>query len=635
MTPTPFTTVLVANRGEIALRVVRAVREAGLRSVAVYSDADAGAPHVLAADEAVRLGPTPAAESYLSIDAVLDAARRSGADAVHPGYGFLSERAAFARAVADAGLVFIGPSADVMDLMGRKDHARAVAERAGVPVTWRYEISADGHGADVPADAYPVLVKAAAGGGGKGMRVVRAPGELDAALAAARREAASAFGDDTLLVEQYVQDGRHVEVQVFGDHHGTVLHLLERDCSVQRRHQKVLEEAPAPTITPATRERLLTSAVSLAREVGYVGAGTVEYLVWGHGDDERLAFLEMNTRLQVEHPVTEEVTGLDLVRWQLDVAAGLPLPITQDDVRCDGHAFEARVYAEDPGAGFLPQAGTPSVVRWPAGVRVETALEAGQEVGTAYDPMVAKVVVHGADRESARRALVAALDGCAVVGLTTNLGFLRRLAASDACRDAAVHTAWLDGDAAEPLVARPPVPAGVGAAAARAWVRTELGTGPLDPGPFATRDGWRAGGPAADVSVVLTDVDGLTRAHRVPLAEVDAPGAVASRVRDDLVTVVVEGQDWEFVLPGARRSAQGAAGDADVVSPMPGTVLDVGVEVGAEVRAGDVLGVVEAMKMELALKAPHDGVVALVGASVGDQVPLGHLLFRVDAEPGA
>ncbi|MFY0409219.1 biotin carboxylase N-terminal domain-containing protein [Solicola sp. PLA-1-18] len=618
----PFTRVLVANRGEIALRVLRAVREAGLVGIAVYSDADADAPHVRAADVAVRLGPTPAAESYLSIDAVMAACRATGAEAVHPGYGFLSERAELARAVADAGLVLIGPSADVMDLMGRKDHARAVAEAAGVPTTARFDLR-DDDTVDAPDDAYPLLVKAAAGGGGRGMRVVRAAADVPEAVGAARREASSAFGDDTLLVEQYVEHGRHVEVQVVGDAHGTVLHLFERDCSVQRRHQKVLEEAPAPTITATTRERLLTSAVALAREVGYVGAGTVEYLVWGEGDDEQIAFLEMNTRLQVEHPVTEEVTGVDLVDWQLEVAAGRPLPCTQDDLHCVGHAFEARVYAEDPYAGFLPQAGTASVVSWPGGVRVETALEPGQVVGTAYDPMVAKLVVHGPDRESARRALVDALDRTGVVGLRTNTGFLRRLAASDEYRDAAIHTAWLDGDEATDLLHEPEVPAEAGDLAARAWVAAQ----PTGAGPFGVRDGWRIAAPPADAQVVLTAPDGSTRVHRV--APADA-GGVAADVDGERVSVAVEGQTWELLAPGARRAGRAAAGDADVASPMPGTVLAVRVDVGATVAAGDVLGVVEAMKMELALKAPHDGVVGHVGAAVGEQVPLGHVLFRVE-----
>ncbi len=444
---TKLSTLLVANRGEIAVRVIRTARRLGLRTVAVYSDADREAPHVRAADVAVRIGPTPASESYLHVDAILAAARSTGADAVHPGYGFLSERAEFARAVTDAGLVFVGPPASVIERMGRKDLAREIAVAAGVPVVPSAEI---GSGAQDVELAFPVLVKAAAGGGGKGMRVVRDPAHLDEALTAARREALSAFGDDTLLLERYVEHGRHVEVQVLADHHGSVVHLFERDCSAQRRHQKVVEEAPAPTITTETRDLLTRSAVALAREVGYTNAGTVEFLVAGEPDRQEVFFLEMNTRLQVEHPVTELTVSvgpepLDLVALQLQVAAGRPLPFGQDDVRSSGHAFEARVYAEDAFAGFLPQAGVAKAVRWSPRARVDAALETGQEVTSAYDPMLGKVIVHGSTREAARRALVGALDDTAVLGLTTNLGFLRALVASDEFRDCGVDTAWLDG----------------------------------------------------------------------------------------------------------------------------------------------------------------------------------------------
>src|SRR6201996_1257870 len=447
-----FGSVLVANRGEIAVRVLRSARDAGLRTVAVYSDADLDAPHVRMADTAVRIGPAPAAESYLSIPALIDAARRTGAEAVHPGYGFLSERAEFAQACADAGLVFIGPPAEVIEVMGRKDRARRIAVKADVPVVPAIEeTEADDPAGDPAGDTelarrataevgFPLLVKAAAGGGGKGMRIVREAAALPEALAAARREARSAFGDDTLLIERYVERGRHIEVQVLADQHGHVLHLFERDCSVQRRHQKVLEEAPAPTISAAVRERLTAAAVRLTRAVGYVNAGTVEFLAAG----EDVYFLEMNTRLQVEHPVTELITGQDLVALQLQVAQGDELSLRQEDVTTGGHAFEARVYAEDPGQGFLPQAGTASVVRWPARARGDAALEPGSEVGTWYDPMLAKIIAYGPNREAARTALVAALDDTAILGLTTNVGFLRRLADSPEYRDAAIDTAWLD-----------------------------------------------------------------------------------------------------------------------------------------------------------------------------------------------
>ncbi|MBW8749887.1 MAG: ATP-grasp domain-containing protein, partial [Propionibacteriales bacterium] len=414
--PVAIHTLLIANRGEIALRVMRTAAALGIRTVAIHTALDAGAPHTRAADALVEV------PSYLDIDAVVDAARRSGATAIHPGYGFLSERAEFARAIEKAGLKLVGPSADVMEQMGRKDAAREVAVAAGVPVvpSWSADLVSTGSTTDLD---FPVLVKAAAGGGGKGMRVVRTPADYADAVAAARRESQAAFGDDTLLVEKYVESGRHIEVQVIGDSHGTVLHLFERDCSTQRRHQKVLEEAPAPTITEETRALVTRSAVALAAQVGYENAGTVEFLL--DNATGEAYFLEMNTRLQVEHPVTELVTGLDLVELQLRVAAGEPLPVTQDDVRLRGHAIEARVYAEDSFGGFLPQAGTAALVRWSSHARVDHALESGQIVTTSYDPMLGKVIAHGPDRESARQALLAALDESGVLGLTTNLGFLR------------------------------------------------------------------------------------------------------------------------------------------------------------------------------------------------------------------
>jgi 3-methylcrotonyl-CoA carboxylase alpha subunit/acetyl-CoA/propionyl-CoA carboxylase biotin carboxyl carrier protein len=645
-------TLLVANRGEIALRVIRAAHEAGLRTVAVYSDADREAPHVRAADTAVRIGPTPASESYLDIDAILHAARATGADAVHPGYGFLSERSAFARAVTEAGLTFVGPSADVMDRMGRKDLAREVAVAAGVPVVPSAQLSHDE--VDTSVVGYPLLVKAAAGGGGKGMRIVRDPADFASALAAARREALSAFGDDTMLVERYVEHGRHVEVQVLADTHGNVVHLFERDCSAQRRHQKVIEEAPAPDLSDEARKVLHESAVALARQVGYVNAGTVEFLV--SGDD--VYFLEMNTRLQVEHPVTEAVvtdtTGrhVDLVLLQLAVAAGEPLPFTQDELSCTGHAFEARVYAEDAFNGFLPQAGVAEVVRWSPRARIDAALESGQAVGTSYDPMLGKVIVHGATREAARRALVTALDDTAILGLTTNLGFLRGLAASDAFRDNEVHTAWLDThtDAIRPTGSD--VAAVLGAwALAHAQVQDE--------GPFGSADGWRLAGPPAPTPVELV-VEGETVLFTVGAAEVstsstgqgrertwrvhpiasdegvlrveldDRVHEAAVRIGAHAVDVAHLGHTFSFARPDAfGPDSTGAASDGTVVAPMPGTVLAVSAQVGQRVAEGEVLGVMEAMKMELSLKAPVAGTVTTVGAATGDQVALGATLFVV------
>ncbi len=644
----PISTLLVANRGEIALRIIRAARERGLRTVAVYSDADRGAPHVRAADVSVRIGPTPASESYLSIEAIVDAARRTGADAVHPGYGFLSERAPFARAVVEAGLTFVGPSAEVMDRMGRKDVAREVAIAAGVPVVPSAALRGDE--VDAEAVGYPLLVKAAAGGGGKGMRIVRDPADFADALAAARREAASAFGDDTILVERYVEHGRHVEVQVLADTHGNVVHLFERDCSTQRRHQKVLEEAPAPTISAEVRRVLTESAVALAREVGYVNAGTVEFLVAG----DEVFFLEMNTRLQVEHPVTELVTGLDLVQLQLMVAAGEPLPFAQDDVTLHGHAIEARVYAEDAFNGFLPQAGVAERVRWSSRARIDAALESGQVVGSSYDPMLGKVIVHGPTREAARRALVTALDDTAILGLTTNLGFLRGLAASDAFRDNEIDTAYLD---THPDVVRPEGETEAAVLAAWALATSPGEDRPAEPThPFGVRDGWRSAGPAAMTPVELV-VGGDTVVYEVdpvgtvtagdrtwvvhPIAseagvlrlEVDdLVHEAAVRIGPHRVDVAHRGNTHLFARPDAfGPGAHHAVSDGTVAAPMPGTVLSVTAAVGRQVAEGETLGVMEAMKMELALKAPMAGTVIEVGAAAGDQVALGATLFVVEA----
>jgi acetyl/propionyl-CoA carboxylase alpha subunit len=622
-------TVLVANRGEIALRVFRTCRRLGVRTVAIHTDADVDAPHTRAADEALWV------PSYLYVDGVVSAAQEAGADAIHPGYGFLSERAAFARTVEEAGLILVGPSGEVMDAMGRKDHAREIAVAAGVPVVPSYAVEDD------PATfAYPVLVKAAAGGGGKGMRTVGSAGEYAEALAAAKREAASAFGDDTMLVEKYVESGRHIEVQVLGDAHGHVVHLFERDCSTQRRHQKVLEEAPAPTIDDELRGRITAAAVDLARQVGYTNAGTVEFLLDNASGD--FYFLEMNTRLQVEHPVTESVVRiggreLDLVEQQLRVAAGEPLSFTQDDVALTGHAIEARVYAEDPFGGFLPQAGTTSIVRWADSVRVDHALESNQVVSTAYDPMLGKVIAWADNREAARRALVDALDHTAILGLTTNAGFLRALVAGDEFRDAAIDTSWFDHHEV------PAPDAGIPRVMA-AWVSAMLAA--FDTGHPFQADGFRLGGAPAGTLVeldreVLVDraagtVDGVP-VHEVSaeqhVLELDIDGhrsRAVVNVQPDIVEVSYQGQ--RFVLTGPDRLADHVAvGDGTLTAPMPGTVLEVRVAVGDAVEEGQVLGMMEAMKMELSLKAPFAGTVTSVDASAGDQVPLGAALFVVSA----
>ncbi|OUZ12494.1 hypothetical protein BHE97_01955 [Aeromicrobium sp. PE09-221] len=615
-----FSRVLIANRGEIARRIIRACRESGLVSIAVYSDADADAPFVHEADESARLGPTPASESYLSVEAILTAARRTGAEAVHPGYGFLSERAEFARAVTEAGMVFIGPTAEVMEAMGRKDRARDIAERAGVPVTPRFEPDA------VPAEAFPVLVKAAAGGGGKGMHIVGRAEDLADALAVASREARSAFGDDALLIEKYIEAGRHVEVQVFGDAHGEVVHLYERDCSAQRRHQKVIEEAPAPFLDSGVRRVLLDSAVALSREVGYVGAGTIEFLVAG----TEAYFLEMNTRLQVEHPVTEEITGVDLVQWQFQIAQGEPLPLRQDEIACEGHAIEARLYAEDPYAGFLPQAGRVVDVQWPWHERVEAAIDrAPAEIGTAYDPMLAKIIARGATRDEAIDALVDALSQTAVLGVTTNTGFVRRLADSTAFREGAVHTAWLDDPAAAgSLLERPEVPASVLLAAA------DLLTDPGEDSPFGARDAWRSLGSGSD-AVTLLDQHGSE--HRVDLAAWRRghaePGiAPWTTRRGGRVWAALDGDIWTIERPDPMaRELRSALGEETVNAPMPGTVLTLDVAEGDRVVTDQRIATMEAMKMELTLVAPHDGVVGELGARPGQQVPIGHMIARVTA----
>ena len=491
--------VLVANRGEIALRVLRACDELGIETVAVYSDADVAAPHVTAARHAVRLGPAPPVESYLSIDRIIEAARGAGADAIHPGYGFLAENEAFASACQDAGLIFIGPPPEAIAAMGSKISARRLMERAGVPVV-PGETPADQSDASVAAAAeragFPLLVKASAGGGGKGMRVVLGKADLPAAISGARHEAMAAFGDDTLYVERLITRPRHVEIQIFADAHGGAVHLFERDCSTQRRHQKVVEESPSPAVTPALRARMGDAAVAAARAVGYRNAGTIEFLLEGEGDDARFYFLEMNTRLQVEHPVTEAVTGVDLVRAQLRVAAGHPLPWTQAELNQRGHAIECRVYAEDPSAGYLPQAGRVLLYRPPErpGVRIDAGVVEGSEVPVHYDPMIAKVVVHAETRDVAIDRMCAALSEFRILGLPTNIAFLRAVVDSPAFRAGQIDTAYLD-DRGASLAAPAPVPAAALAAAVAhdeaAAAATTTGDEPSTQDPWVSLQGWR------------------------------------------------------------------------------------------------------------------------------------------------
>lgn len=630
-----FQTVLVANRGEIARRVIRTLRALGIRSVAVYSDADADSPHVREADAAVRIGPSPATASYLDIDAVIAAARRTGAQAIHPGYGFLSESVGLAEACAESGIVFVGPSVDALQIMGDKARAREHVLRYGVPVVPGFDAKglSDLEIAEEAAGVgYPLLIKPSAGGGGKGMEVVVEAEGLRGALASARRVAAAAFGDDSLILERLIRRPRHIEVQVFGDADGTVVALGERECTLQRRHQKVIEEAPSAGIPAHTRERLLSAAVLAAESVDYVGAGTVEFLIDADAPDE-VFFIEMNTRLQVEHPVTEEVTGLDLVALQLRAAAGLPLDVTP---RLRGHAVEARVYAESPERGFLPSTGTVLLFEPPTGVRVDAAIETGSEVTGFYDPMIAKVIAFADDRATALARLDEALARTVVLGVDTNIAFLRTL-----CQDVRVIEGDLDTGLIEtllPLEAEKPSPAQLAAARdAVSGSGEPLRTSAL----WRELPGWRLGAEdaARAVFAALTDDD-------VEVALVDAPavrsrsGVRAAVDRDGAVWVAEEGRTVRLRPLDRRqrmrrrlsaREAGSAATEPEGRAPMPGSVVAVHVADGASVSAGDPLVSIEAMKMEHPVLAPHDGVVHLLVA-VGDQVRRDQPVARVTTE---
>ncbi|MGW1793230.1 acetyl-CoA carboxylase biotin carboxylase subunit [Streptomyces tubercidicus] len=644
---TNFDTVLIANRGEIAVRVIRTLRALGIRSVAVYSDADADARHVREADTAVRIGPAAAAESYLSVERLLEAAVRTGAQAVHPGYGFLAENAAFARACADAGLVFIGPSADAIELMGDKIRAKETVREAGVPVVPGSSGSGldDGQLAAAAREiGMPVLLKPSAGGGGKGMRLVREEALLADEIASARREARSSFGDDTLLVERWIDRPRHIEIQVLADGHGNVIHLGERECSLQRRHQKVIEEAPSVLLDEATRAAMGEAAASAARSCGYRGAGTVEFIVPGK-DPASYYFMEMNTRLQVEHPVTELVTGLDLVEWQLRVAAGERLPYAQEDITLTGHAIEARICAEDPARDFLPTGGTVLTLHEPEGdgVRTDSGLTEGGEVGSRYDPMLSKVIAHGPDRASALRRLRAALAGTVTLGVTTNAGFLRRLLAHPDVVSGELDTGLVEREAAGLVDGTVPDEVYAAAAAVR---QAALEPAVADGGwrdPFAAPNGFRLGGEPAPVRHWLR-VPGHD-----PVAHDVRPDAAAAQVTPDRVRVTVDGvlhtfhhsgdwlgrdgDSWQVTthdpVAAALRGAAGAHGADTLAAPMPGTVTVVKVAVGDEVAAGQGLLVVEAMKMEHVISAPHAGTVAELDVTAGSTVAMDQILAVV------
>lgn len=658
-----FTKILIANRGEIACRVIATCRRLGIATVAVYSDADRNARHVRLADEAIAIGPAPAAESYLRSDVILEAARRSGAQAIHPGYGFLSENAAFADACAAAGVVFIGPPASAIRAMGDKSAAKALMQQAGVPLTPGYHgDNQDPQFLREQADAigYPVLIKASAGGGGKGMRRVDDSAAFIEALASCQREARSAFGNDHVLVEKYVLRPRHIEIQVFGDGHGNVVHLFERDCSVQRRHQKVLEEAPAPGMTAERRAAMGKAAVDAARAVGYVGAGTVEFIASPEGD---FYFMEMNTRLQVEHPVTEFITGTDLVAWQLSVAAGQPLPKRQDELAISGHALEARLYAEDADKGFLPSTGTLHHLRLPlesAHVRVDTGVEQGDTITPFYDPMIAKLIVWDVDREAALRRMQQALAACQVVGVTTNAGFLRRLVGTASFSQAKLDTALIEreqdalgapaaGD--EALWTLAAVAATVTTASAAVDAR--------DPrSPWQAQDGWRIGASASRLLPlqqgehqhtlrVWTQPDGWQVQRDAEPAQ-----QVSGRFADGQLDVTLDGQRWRagvlrddsqvylFTAQGQQRftvhdpvgeSEQATADAGSLLAPMPGRIVATLVEPGSKVSRGTPLVVLEAMKMEHTLAAPADGTVHGYRAKAGEQVGDGAVLVDFEA----
>lgn len=667
-------TVLVANRAEIAHRVIRTCRDLGIGTVAVYSDADRELPYVAAADVAVHLGPAPAHSSYLDFERILGAARRTGADAIHPGYGFLSENAAFARAVAEAGLVWIGPPPEAIEAMGDKARARRLAETHGVPIVDGYDSSQDPYNLEQAAEAigFPVLVKAVAGGGGRGMRRVDDATELADALNSARREAEAAFGDGTLILERYIERPRHIEVQVFGDTHGTVLHLGERECSIQRRHQKVVEEAPSPAVGPELRSQLGAAAVKVARAAGYVGAGTVEFLL---APDGSFFFLEMNTRLQVEHPVTEEVTGLDLVALQISVAEGRPLPLTQDEVRLEGSSIEVRVYAEDPLRDYLPGTGPVRRMELGAGpgLRVDAGYAAGTAVGPHYDSLLAKVIASGPDRATASRRLRRAIQRAWVPGVTTNLPLLREILA---------HPAWDAGDLDTGFLGRhglptpPPLNLDLGAIAATclgAALRARTGPGHTPPGwrlygSAEQEDTWRCGAEEArvvwthqrdgalalavhrgeeathhtarvldlDGDALTLELDGVRATWRIAhLPAADRPSGPGPDAVEDGDTLYVHTGQAEAFVQLAPRFPPPAAAEAEpgtCAAPTPGTVVGVHVAVGDRVEAGQRLVTLEAMKMEHAVTASEPGVVTELRVEPGEAVDEGMLLARIEPE---
>jgi len=613
--------ILIANRGEIACRVIRTAKRLGLRTVAVYSEADAGALHVRLADQAIAIGPAPARESYLVGERIIAAARESGAEAIHPGYGFLSENADFAEAVKAAGLVWVGPNPDSIRAMGLKDAAKSRMIAAGVPVTPGYlgeDQSLERLQAEAGKVGYPVLIKAVAGGGGKGMRRVDDPAEFEANLLSCQREAASSFGDARVLIEKYILSPRHIEVQVFGDTHGNIVHLFERDCSLQRRHQKVIEEAPAPGMDAATRAAVCKAAVEAARAVDYVGAGTIEFIADGSDGlrADRIWFMEMNTRLQVEHPVTEAITGQDLVEWQIRVASGEPLPKRQDELAIDGWAMEARLYAENPTTGFLPSTGPLERLVLPGDIRVDSGVEQGGEVTPFYDPMIAKLIVHAGDRTAAAAKLAEACRGVQVWPVKTNAAFLARAAASTDFAGGRVDTGFIERNLAE-LVPGAEADDSAFAMAAAALLPRPKGS------PWDDLVGFRANGP--DDRRIAASIGGHIR-----VVEPKTGGDVAEL--DEGRVLFTAGEAWLFSAPALDAMGGDALSDGALVAPMPGRIIAVDVAEGATVAKGQRLVLMEAMKMEQALVAPFDGVVAELRVATGDQVSEGALLASIVKE---
>ena len=660
--------LLIANRGEIACRVMKTARAMGIETVAIFSDADRDALHVRMADQAVRIGPAPASESYLNDDAVLDAARLTGADAIHPGYGFLSENADFAEAVTAAGMIFVGPPAEAIRQMGSKSASKALMEKAGVPLVPGYHGARQDNKTLIAAAkkiGFPVLVKASAGGGGKGMRVVKSAAGLEDAIDGAKREAKASFGDARMMIEKYLDRARHVEVQVFGDMHGNTVHLFERDCSLQRRHQKVIEEAPAPGMTAALRKAMGEAAVNAAGAVGYVGAGTVEFLLSGSD----FYFIEMNTRLQVEHPVTEAITGQDLVAWQLRVAGGEKLPLMQDELAINGHAFEARLYAEDPDKGYLPQTGTLHHLKFPGApdVRIDTGVEAGGSVSVHYDPMLAKIIVHGKDRADALDKLTRALAGTEIAGLETNRDFLLGICETDIFKTAKVDTGWLDRMKPPPLGWRRVRPADeLTLALATLHVMAERGkladcraARSQDPhSPWFRTDGWRLidrghqdiflGDIIGDDKLLVSAKAATDGSYDLIIGEERVTGALTAEgkavingvrsaagvaVENDRLTVFQDGYRHILALiDPAHDAADETASGGDLTAPMPGRVTHVHVKAGAKVKRGQPLLVLEAMKMEHTIAAPGPGLVVEVRCAVGDQVEDGIALVIFEAD---